>query len=272
MFFVRHLAKAVAPVLLAFWSTCWAGEPVPLKPVLSGTEIIKRAVQRAEARESADSLNGFAYTKKTLTEKFDSSGKLKERKEKVYAVAFRDGKVMARLLQVNGHAPPEDEMKEQAENESAFRKLLGQPKSGKLVSRDNFLSPELAAHYQFELVGTNVVNGRPAYRLTMRPKDPPLPVHRIADRLLNRMSGTIWIDTAEYELAKAELRLGSDVDLLGGILGSLRKVEYTMDRTRLPNGMWFSTLTSGDFEGRKLFESMRVKTRSVCTDIRRAAG
>src|SRR2546429_7317687 len=94
------------------------------------------------------------------------------------------------------------------------------------------------------------------------------PVHRIADRLLNRISGTIWIDAEEFEVARAEIRLRSEVTLLGGVIGSLKKLAYTMTRTRIGDGVWFNTFSSGDFEGRKLLDSMRVKTKSQSTNFR----
>ena len=89
------------------------------------------------------------------------------------------------------------------------------------------------------------------------------------DRLLNRISGTLWIDAEEFEVARAQISLGSEVDFLGGLVGSLKKLAYTMTRTRVGDGLWFNTLSSGDFEGRKLLDSMRIKTKSQSTNFRR---
>ena len=93
-------------------------------------------------------------------------------------------------------------------------------------------------------------------------------MRRLADRLLNRISGTLWIDAEEFELARADLVLRSEVNLFGGIAGSLRKLAYSMVRTRVAEGVWIGTLTSGDFEGRKLLDSMRIKTRSRAENFR----
>jgi len=56
--------------------------------------------------------------------------------------------------------------------------------------------------------------------------------------------------------------------LLGGVLGSLKKMAYTLMRTRLADGQWFNASSSGDFEGRKLLDSTRVKTSSRSTNFR----
>ena len=47
----------------------------------------------------------------------------------------------------------------------------------------------------------------------------------MVDRLLNRISGTVWIDVEEFEVARADIQLRSEVNLLGGVIGSLKKLE-----------------------------------------------
>jgi hypothetical protein len=200
----------------------------------------------------------------------DGSGRLKERKEKVYQVYFADGTTHLKLLSVNGHAPEAAELRKQSENDSNTRQIIGS-KSGKSrgESRDNFLTPELVARFHFRLIDQQPINGRIAYQIAFEPKHPTPPVHRILDRLVDRMSGTVWIDAQEFEMAQAQVHLGSEIDLLGGVIGSLKKLAYTMTRTRVSDGVWFNTFSSGDFEGRKLLDSMRIKTKSQASNFRR---
>jgi hypothetical protein len=90
----------------------------------------------------------------------------------------------------------------------------------------------------------------------------------MVDRLLDRISGMVWIDAEEFEIARAELQLGSEVNLLGGVVGSLKKLAYTMTCTRVDDGLWFKTSSFGDFEGRKLIDAMRIKTSSRAINFR----
>jgi hypothetical protein len=78
----------------------------------------------------------------------------------------------------------------------------------------------------------------------------------------------MWIDVDEFEVARADLQLGSEVDFLGGVIGCLRKLAYTITRTRVAEGVWLHSASAGDFEGRKLLDSMRIKTRSESTNFR----
>jgi hypothetical protein len=249
----------------------WCGGGMPARAGdagLSADEIVRKAVTRAERAPSKSGQPGYTYTKLTVTEELDSSGKVKERKEKVYQVRFESGATYLKLLEVNGHAPGDADRKKQSENESNVRQIVGPGKNGKAAGHENFLTADLVAHFEFALEGTEVVNGRRAYHLKFHPRDPAAPTHHIVDTLLNRISGSAWVDAEEYEIARAEVYLGSEVNLLGGVIGSLKKLAYTMTRSRIAEGLWFNTSSSGDFEGRKLLDSTRIRTRSQASNFR----
>ncbi len=238
-----------------------ADEPVPAE------EIIRRALALAQQAEAASTNHDYTYTKISLVEELDPAGKIKQRKEKVYQVFFQAGSTRVKLLEVNGHPPDPSEKKKQADSEMNIRQLLGQSKSDKGDNRESFLTPELVARFDFRLLDHVVLNDRPAYRISFRPKDPPVPVNRMVDRLLDRISGVIWIDEDEFEVARAEVRLGSQLDLLGGMVGCLKKLAYTMTRTRVADGVWLNSFSSAELEGRKLLDSMRIKTKSQSSNF-----
>ena len=233
-------------------------------------QVIQKAVARGQQDQSGY-VPDFKYRKLTLTEELDDSGKVKERREKVWEVSYRDGLSHATLLQVNGHLPSEDDLKEQSENQMNVAKILGQAKSARGDNRENFLTAELVARFDFTLLGRTNLNGRPSYAISFAPKNPALPAHKLVEKLLNQISGTLWIDAQEFEVARAEVALHSEVNLLGGIAGSLKKLTYTLERTRVADGIWFSTLSTGDFQGRKLLDPTHIKTRSQSVNFHRPA-
>src|SRR2546426_7540998 len=235
---------------------------------LSADDVVQKAVQRAQRSKAESFQPAYTYTKVTVTEELDSTGKVKELKEKLYEVSFRGGSTHVKLLEVNGRAPAGADLKKQTENEDSARVITGKSKSEKKDNRENILTPELVARFDFTLVGQAPINGRAAYEITFQPKIPEPAVHHLVGRLLNRISGTVWIDAEEFEIARADLHLRSEVNLLGGVIGSLKKLAYTMTRTRVADGVWFNTYSSGDFEGRKLIESMRIKTKSESRNFR----
>ena len=233
----------------------------------SADTIIERMIDRAQQSLGSQTQTAYSYTKVTVYEELDGRGKVKGRKEKTYQVMFKDGASTVKLLQVNGHAPEAADLKQQAENEAKARQLLAKSKSDPVNPHANLFTPELAARFQYELAGTTTIDGRSAWKIAFRPASPELPEKRIVDRLLNRISGSVWIDTEDYEIAHAEIYLGSEVNLLGGVIASLKRLEFSLNRSRIADGVWCNTSSTGEFEGRKLIDAMRIKTRSRSTDF-----
>ena len=231
-------------------------------------EIIDQAVARAQRAQANSAQPAFTYTKMSVTEALDSSGRIKERKEKTYQVVFQNGSSFLRLVEVNGHAPGAADLKKQKDNEVTVNQLVGDKKASNAEKRENFLTPELVQRFDFKVISECLVNQRKAYQITFQPKTPEVPVHHLVDKLLNRISGTLWIDAEEFEVARADMNLKSEVTLLGGVAGTLKKLVYTMSRTRVADGLWLNTFSSGDFEGRKLIDFMRVKTHSHSTNFK----
>jgi len=236
---------------------------------LTVDEVVQKAVLRGQ-QDQQGTVPDFIYRKMTVTDELDKSGKVKEHREKLYEISYRDGLSHSTLLEVNGHPPSDSDLKQLSDNESSVRQITGE-KHVKGDNRENFLTTELVARFDFTLVSITNVNGRPAYVISFQPKNPKLPVHRMVDRLLNQLSGTLWIDAQEFEVARAEVSLQSEVNLLGGLVGSLKKLTYTLERTRVAEGIWFSTLANGDFQGRKLLDPTHIKTKSQSVHFHRVA-
>jgi hypothetical protein len=259
---VRHGIFFLCASLLVEASSL--GHCAALSP--AADEIIQKAVVRA-AKARSGSAPDYTYRKVNITEEFDAKGKIKQRKERVFQVYFRAGATYLKLLEVDGHRPAEADLKFQAETQSSMRQVFGQPANNG-DNRENFLTPELVSRFDFSLVGQSMLNGRATYEIAFRPKVPEPPTHHVLDRLLRELSGTLWVDVEEYEVARADLQLGSEVDLLGGLIGCLRKLVYTMTRVRVAEGVWLHSSSSGDFEGRKLLDSMRIRMKSESTNFR----
>lgn len=244
-----------------------AARGVPPATALNADEIIRKAVERASNSPRNTAATGYTYTKVNVTEELDGKGKVKQRKRRVFQVSFQAGTTWVKLLEVDGHRPAEADLKYQAETQSGMHQLLGSPNSGE-ENHDSFLTREVTARFDFTMAGQTFINGREAYQIHFAPKASGPPAHRMLDHLLDRISGTLCVDSQEYEVARADIELGSEVDFLGGVLGCLRKLAYTMTRVRVADGIWLHSVSSGDFEGRKLLDSMRIKTKSECTNFR----
>lgn len=234
---------------------------------LPASQIIQKAVASSQ-KSAARSEEKYRYSKQSVVEELDSKGRLKERKEKVYDVLFDSGFTSLKLIRINGQQLSGAQLKKQEEMENEERQKWSRKKSGHGGDdREVFLTADLVEKYFFKLIDEQSINGRSSYHLSFRPQSGNLPERELSDRLLNHLVGEIWIDGTDFEIARVDVHLQSEVNLLGGVIGSLKRFTFTLDRTRLDDGHWFNCRSQGDFEGRKLLEPMRIKTRSESVDF-----
>jgi len=241
-------------------------------PALTPGEIVQKALERAKSSDARVTSHDYLYNRHTVNETLDDQGRPRERKEKLFEVQLQSGLSHQKLIELNGQPIPEDELKKQSERELAQRqKQPADAKPQKVWSdTESLLTSDLVEKYNFTLAGVKQLNGRDTYVLAFQPKS-HLPVHKFNDRVLNHVGGTIWIDALEFEVARVQARLQSEVTLWGGMLGTVRTGSYTVERTRLPDGAWFDRFSRGVFEGRKLLEPMLIRTRCEFSNFRPAA-
>lgn len=258
---------ATLALVTTLMSISWGLRAAPV-PALTADQIIGRAVEKSAHPRPLP--HSYSYLKKTLTEELNAQGKIKERKQKTWEVRLAPDHSYGRLVDVNGRPPSGSDLKNNSQNETNANEVLGpfKPREG----GRSFLTADLVSRFDFSLAGDSQVNGRNAFQLNFQPKNPAPPRRRPVDRLLNNVTGTLWVDAEEFELAKAQVNLRSEVAFWGGLLGSLKKLAYTVTRTRVADGLWLNATSSGDFEGRKLFNPMHVRTSSKILDLKVIAG
>ncbi len=268
----RTIVPAVAALgiacICAFASLAARAESAPL----SADDIIRRAVDRAESHGSTFAGLDYEYHKHTIVEEVDRKGRLKDHKEKLYNSTVEAGRTYSKLVQINGQDLSPSELKKEEDRDAAERaKILDTKTPSKAGDRENMLTPELVARYRFTVTGQETVKGRAAYKLDFAPRSSNLPVRKLTDRFMNHIAGTVWIDAEDFEIARAEVHLQTEVDLWGGLIGTLRRCDFSFTRSRSPEGFWFNSFSHGIFEGRKLLEPMLIRTMSETSDFHRVS-
>lgn len=234
---------------------------------LTSEQVVQRVIARAQHVHKLNRQTNFLYEKTSTTEELDGKGRVRSRKEKV--IQFEAGVGTLKEFKINGETVPDRELRKQEAQSAADRQQISR---GHASRRDDnwgkYLTRELVSRYDFEVVGQEQIAGRTAYIVTFGPKSGKLPVKEISDRLINRLAGKIWIDMAEFEVAKAEIRLIDEVTMWGGMLGAMKKFAFDVERTRI-DGVWFNRISNFEMEGRKLFDSTRVRNRSESGNFRK---
>ena len=259
---------ALASVFVAIRFSGWASAALPS---LSADAIMQKAVERAESPASHEARPNYLYLKHTVLEDLDNKGRIKDRKEKLFEVSVEAGLSYLKLVKFNGLDLTPAELKKQDAREAAERRRLVDAKPDKKGDeRENFLTADLAQRFNFTLVSQKMFNGRNTYILDFEPKV-GLVSKNLADRFVNQMAGTAWIDAEDFEIARAEIHLKGEVTLWGGMIGTLRRCDFALERVRLADGSWFNSFSHGLFEGRKLMEPMMIRTRSESSNFHRSS-
>ena len=263
----RRWFVGIALLLLGLWPALAVRAQTPL----SADDIITKAVQRAASPQAREARPDYRYVKHTVTEQLDAQGRLKNRREKLYEVRVESGLSRWKLVQVNGQALSADEQKKVDAEDAAARQKMTDTQAGKKGDeRENFLTADLVARYQFKLLRETTLHGRDTYELAFEAANSSLPENHFTDRFLNQVAGTVWIGPRGNSRSRAPRFIcrGKSASW-GGMIGTLTQCDYTLERVRQPDGTWFNGQSRGFFEGRKLLEPLLIRTRSESTDFQR---
>jgi len=98
----------------------------------------------------------------------------------------------------------------------------------------------------------------PAYKATSR-----------ATSIFSKVRGYLWIDDDAEQLARAEIEVTDDISF-GGFLAKVYKGSHFMqERYEMAPGLWFSTYSQYDFDGRRLFVTFSVHEHTFYSQYRR---
>ncbi len=239
---------------------------------LTPDEIIQRTLKQAKWVEKQDLWNKFGFDRRTVVKQLGKDGKLKELKELWYEADEKTNYPRLKMVKINGLPLTGAALQAQIAEESKTHKALS-PKRGhpKRDPGEIALSAEVVDRYHFERTGVELVDGREAYVLSFNPRAASLPTGDLVDHLLNELHGTLWIDREDFEIARAEIRLRTEVKLWAGLLAALRKFTFTVERVRVGERIWFNRRAVGDIEGRELISPAHIWFEAVSTNYHRLA-
>ncbi len=252
---VFTLATLFLATLLPEASMAGDGAAVP-----SVKEILEKAVAKSKVLDKARL--GYTVIQHVTVEQLDD-GEVEEKDELLIKVVPLGETRYGRIIKKNGKPLAGDDLEKEKEREKEFREAIAKGETPREQKHGKFAFDEdFVAKYNFTFKGKIEVNGRPAYVLSFEPKSKDLPEKKESDRFLNKTRGTIWIDCEEYVVAKASSRLMEPIKILGGIVASIKKFEFTMTQKK-KGDLWFPTRVSQKIAGRKLVSSFdtRIKVR-----------
>ena len=237
----------------------------------TASSVLERVLHRAEQTSRSDEASKYTYDKRSVVEELDSNGKPTKTTEKIYHVELIDGIPFPRLIRIQDRDLTQEELQRQDKKEQDFRRKIA-ARDPKLPANrdDDSLNEKLINRYEFNVERRDFLNSRPVLVLSFRPKKTHPAEKSIEDRVLNRLSGLVWIDEAEAEVAQVQVALTDDLSLgWFGMIGSLKQCDVTIERQRLPEDVWVNKTFTVSLGGRKVFTPMRYRTSDHCYGFRK---
>jgi hypothetical protein len=210
----------------------------------SAIDIIRRSVDRDSS--NFERRRDYTYQQRQEERDFDANGKVKKSEAETREVMILAGRPYERLIArddkpLSLHENRKEQ--EKVDRELERREHMGAADQAKLdKSRQEtrrFLN-EVPQAFNFQLLGEETVSGKPAWVIECDPKPGFHPQDDRA-KLLSKVRGKVWIDQAEYQWVKAEMRA---LDTLSFGLGLFR-VEpggsISFEQTRVNGEIWLPT-------------------------------
>jgi len=230
---------------------------------------MEKVIQRSQEVARAGEADKYRYEKRSVEEELDATGKPTKTTEEIYDVIPIQGVPFERLVKVQGRDLSAKEVKEQNRKEEEFRKKVAEQDAERSSGTNDVLNQELIDRFVFRVEARSNFLSRPVLILSFRPK-PSAPEKKIADKVLKRLAGILWIDEEESEIAQLKLGLTADLSLgLFGMIGSLKQFDLTLERARLPEGVWVDRKQTLVLGGRKVFSSMHYRTVEESSNFRK---
>lgn len=245
--------------------------PTPAAEALpSASNLVQRVVERAQRVARAAQTNHYLYEKRTVTAELDDKKRITKATEKLYNVVLIGGLPFSRLVKVQGHDLSAQELEKQNAREVAFRqKVTRVDLHQKTKRKEGLATRELVDRFDFQVKKREIIEGRPTLMVTFTPR-PGTPEKCMEDKVFKHVFGTVWVDEQEAEVTKVDASVRGPVPLgWFGAVGSLHEFQATIERTRMPNGVWMNRQSTFWIVARKLLTMTRTKTSEESSGFRR---
>jgi hypothetical protein len=208
--------------------------------VLDVRRIVLRSIAATE--RSWAERDHYLYTERDEDRLLDSGGQVKSQDVDVSKIIFVDEAPFEQLVERNGRPPSAEEQRKQAEKLDKLKRETGQERVVRLREQQENRSfiREIPEGFDFQLIGEEVINGRPAYVLRATPRA-GYRAHGKYGKMMSKVEGKLWVDKQDFGWIKVDGKVTQPFSMglfLARVLGGS---QITMEQTRFDEGIWMPT-------------------------------
>jgi hypothetical protein len=176
---------------------------------------------------------------------YDKTGKVTKREAKEYTFFYLGGDEISTLISKDGKPLGEEEQKK--ENEKTQKEIREHEKkdakdkgSAKKDDEDPGIEVFLRA-CQFVNPRRERFRGQDVLVFDFEP-NPEFKAHKLAEKLVQKLAGVVWIDEKSHDVARLEAYFVGDFKFAGGVLANLQKgTSFVFEQAFINNEVWLPT-------------------------------
>lgn len=176
---------------------------------------------------------------------YDKTGKVTKREDKEYTFFYLDGDEISTLISKDGKPLGEEEQKK--ENEKTQKEIREHEKKDakdkeKAKKEDDDPGIELFLRAcQFVNPRRERFRGQDVLVFDFEP-NPEFKPHKLAEKLVQKLAGVVWIDEKSHDVARLEAYFVGDFKLAAGMLANLQKgTSFVFEQAFTNNEVWLPT-------------------------------
>jgi hypothetical protein len=182
----------------------------------------------------------YTYLQRDEDRRLDSHGLVKSDDVEVSTIIFFNGVPFEQLVEHNGRPPSPAEQRKQKDQLNKLKRETPEERVARLrqEEEDNAsLVREVPLAFNFELIGEEVINGRPAHVLQATPNSGYHARGKYGG-MFSKVKGKLWVDKEDVGWIKADGQVTQPFSIGLFLARVLPGSHITMEQMRVGNGIW----------------------------------
>ena len=182
----------------------------------------------------------YTYLEREESRRRDSDGRVKSEEVTVSRSILIDGVPFDQLVERNGRPPSAEEERRQKEELDRLKRETPQQRADRLRRQEEenaSLVREVPKAFDFQLVGEDITNGRPAYVLQATPH-PGYQAQGKYGKMFSKVEGKLWVDKQDLGWIKVEGQVIQPFSMGLFLVRMMRGSRITMEQARVDDGIW----------------------------------
>ena len=219
------------------------GDIVPIKSqnhssVADARQIMESSI--AATKRQWEARLHYTYLERDENRRRDSAGHVKSEDVDVSRTILVNGVPFEQLVERNGQPPSAAEEQKQKEKLDKLKRETPEQRAERLRKQEDentSIVREVPKAFDFQLVGEEAVNGRPAYVLQATPH-PGYHAQGTYSYMFSKVAGKLWVDKHDLGWIKVDAQVIQPFSMGLFLVRLLRGSQIKMQQTRVDDGIW----------------------------------